>query len=144
MYQERNSPVETPCAGLPLKTVPQPVNDASVVTMWRQWIAPILTPRQRKVGFRHIKRVWKQLCDTLIRRVAGPVERILNNLIHQRNGLMWSNPGGSTREAAAIRPRSLWQVLTETWWPSLKWAKHALKLEIWAGARLAWIWTESK
>ncbi len=92
----------------------------------------------------HIKKVWKQLRDTLIRQVAGPLERILNRLIHQRNGLMWSNPRGSIGEAAAIRPRSLRQVLTERLWPSLKRAKHALKMEIRAGARRACIWTESK
>ncbi len=55
---------------------------------------------------RHIKRVRKQLHDTLIRRVAGPVKQILNSLIHQRNGLMWSNSRSSTGEAAAMRPRS--------------------------------------
>ncbi len=92
----------------------------------------------------HIKKVWKQLRDTLIRQVAGPLERILNRLIHQRNGLMWSNPRGSIGEAAALRPRSLWQVLTERLWPSFKRAKHALKMEIRAGARRACIWTESK
>ncbi len=59
-------------------------------------------------------------------------------------GFMWSNPRRSTGEAAAMRPRSLRQVLTETWWPSLKRARHALKLEIRAGARRACIWTESK
>ncbi len=126
------------------KTEPQPVIDVSVVTMWRRWNVPSLTPLRRKVGSRHIKRVQKQLRYTLIRRVAGPVERILNSLIHQRNGLMWSNPRVSTEEAAAMRPRSLRQVLTETWWTSLKRAKHALKLEIWAGAWRACIWTESK
>ncbi len=144
MCQERNSPVQKPCAGLPLKTAPQPVIDTSVVKMWQRWIAPILIPLRRKMGSRHIKRVWKQLRGSLIRRVAGPVERILKSLIHQRNGRMWSNPRGSTGEAAAKRPRSLWQVLTETWWPSLKRAIHALKLKIRAGARLACIWTESK
>ncbi len=56
----------------------------------------------------------EELRDTLIRRVAGPVERILNGLIHQKKGLMWSNPRGYTGEAAAMRPRSLRQVLTET------------------------------
>ncbi len=34
-----------------------------------------------------------------------------------------------------MRPKSLWQVLTETWWSSLKRAKHVLRLEIRAGAR---------
>ncbi len=47
-------------------------------------------------------------------------------------------------EAAAMRPKSLWQVLTETWWSSLKRAKHVLRLEIRAGARGICIWTESK
>ncbi len=144
MCQERNSPLQTLCTGLPSKTVPQPVIDVSIVIMWRWWVAPILTPLRRKVGPCHIKRVRTQLCDTMIRRVAGPVERILNSLIHQRNGLMWSNPRGSTGEAAAMRPRSLRQVLTETWWPSLKRAKHKLKLKIRTGARRACIWTESK
>ncbi len=135
LFGERNSPVQTPRAGLPSKTASQPVIDASVLTMWRWWIAPILTPLWRKMGSCHIKRVRKQLRDTLIRRVAGPLERILNSLIYQRNSLRWSNPRGSTGEAGAMRPRSLQQVLTETWWPSLKQAKHALKLEIRAWAR---------
>ncbi len=54
--------------------------------MWlsHRWISPVLTPLRRKVGSCHIKRVQKQLRDTLIRRVASPVERILNSLIHQR------------------------------------------------------------
>ncbi len=38
----------------------------------------------------------EELRDTLIRRVAGPVERILNGLIHQKKGLVWSNPRGNT------------------------------------------------
>ncbi len=40
MCQERNSPVQTPHAGLSSKTAPQPVRDASVVTIWQPWIAP--------------------------------------------------------------------------------------------------------
>ncbi len=43
-----------------------------------------------------------------------------------------------------MRPKSLWQVLTETWWSSLKRAKCVLRLEILSGARRACIWTESK
>ncbi len=46
---------------------------------------------------------------------------------------MWNNPMGSTGEAAAMRPKSLRQVLTEKLWSSLKRAKHALRLEIQAG-----------
>ncbi len=144
MCQERNSPVHSPCAGLPSKTAPQPVIDASVVIIWRRWIAPILTRLWRKVGSRHFKKPRKQLRNTLIRRVAGTVGCILSTFIHQRNGLMWSNPRGSTGEAAAMRPSNLRQVLTETWWPSLKRARHAAKLEIRAGARRACIWTKSK
>ncbi len=83
--------------GIPPPCFPQPVIDASVVTMWRWWITPILTPLWRKVGSCHSKSVWKQLRDTLSRRVAGPVKWILYSLMHQRNGLMWSNPRGSTR-----------------------------------------------
>ncbi len=52
MCQERNSPVHSQLAGLPSKTAPQPVIDASVVTIWRRWIAPILTPLWRKAGSR--------------------------------------------------------------------------------------------
>ncbi len=44
----------------PSKTVPQPVIDASVVIIWRRWIAPILTPLWRKVGSRHCKRGQEQ------------------------------------------------------------------------------------
>ncbi len=57
---------------------------------------------------------------------------------------MWSNPRGNTGEAAAMRPSSLRQVLSETWWPSLKRARHAVKLDIRAGAKRACIWMESK
>ncbi len=142
--QKRNSSFHSPLAGLPSKTAPQPVIDASVVIIWRRWIAPILTPLWRKTGSRHINRCRQQLRDTLIRRVAGTVGFNLSSFIHQRNGLMWSSPRGNTGEAAAIRPNSLWQVPTETWWPSLKRAKHAVKTGIRAGAKRACIWTESK
>ncbi len=109
--QERNSCFHSPLAGLPSKTAPQPVIDASVVIIWRQWITPILTPLQS----RHIKRGRQQLRDTLIRRVAGTVGCNLSSFIHQRNGLMWNNPRGNKGEAAAMRPNSLRQVPTETW-----------------------------
>ncbi len=95
-------------------------------------------------GSRHIKRCQQQLRDTLIRRVAGTVGCNLSSFIHQRNGLMWSSPRGNTVEAAAMRPNSLWQVPTETWWPSLKRARHAVRTGIRAGAKRACIWTESK
>ncbi len=127
MCQERNSPVHSPLAGLHSKTVPQPVIDASTVIIWRRWIAPILTPLWRKAGSRHCKRGREQLRDTLIRQVAGTVGCNLSSFIHQRNGLMWSNPRGNTGEAAAMRPSSLRQVPTDTWQPSLKQAKHAVK-----------------
>ncbi len=104
----------------------------------------ILTPLWRKTGSRHINRCQQQLRDTLIRRVAGTVGCNLSSFIHKRNGLMWSSPRGNTGEAAAIRPNSLRQVPTETWWPSLKRAKHAVKTGIRAGAKRACIWTESK
>ncbi len=55
MCQERNSPVHSPRAGLPSKTVPQPVIDASVVIIWRRWIAPMLTPLWRKAGSRIVQ-----------------------------------------------------------------------------------------
>ncbi len=74
----------------------QPIIDASVVIIWRRWIAPILTPLWRKAGSRHCKRGREQLCDTLIRRVAGIVGCNFSSFIHQRNGLMWSNPRGNT------------------------------------------------
>ncbi len=144
MCQERNSPVHSPLAGLPSKTAPQPVIDASVVTIWRRWIAPILTPLRRKVGSRHCKRGREQQRDTLIRRVAGTVGCNLSSYIHQRNSLMWSNPRGNTGEAAAMRPSSLWHEPTETCRPSLKRARHAVKLDIRAGAKRACIWMESK
>ncbi len=79
-----------------------------------------LTPLRRKTGSHHIKRGRRQLHDTLIRRVAGTVGCNLSSFIPQRNGLMWSNPRSNTGEAAAMRPNSLRQVPTETWWPSLK------------------------
>ncbi len=142
--QKRNSSFHSPLAGLPSKTAPQPVIDASVVIIWRWWIAPILTPLWRKTGSRHINRCRQQLRDTLIRRVAGTVWCNLSSFIQQRNGLMWSSPRGNTGEAAAIRPNSLRQVPTETRWPSLKRAKHAVKTGIRAGAKRACIWTESK
>ncbi len=144
MCQEKNSPVHSPLTGLPSKTAPQPVIDASVVIIWRWWIAPILTPLWRKVGSRHCKRGREQLRDTLIRRVAGIVGCNLSSFIHQRNGLMWNNPRGNTGEAAAMRPSSLRQVPTETWRPNLKRARHAVKLDIRAGAKRACIWMESK
>ncbi len=97
-----------------------------------------------KRGSRHCKRGREQLHDTLIRRVVGIVGCNLSSFIHQRNGLIWSNPRGNTGEAAAMRPSSLRQVPTETWWPSLKRARHAVKLDIWAGAKRACIWMESK
>ncbi len=78
--------VQTSHAGLPSKTAPQSVRDASIVTIWRQWIAPILTPLWRKRGYRHNKRVRKQLRDTLTRRVDGPVEWTPEIFIHQRGG----------------------------------------------------------
>ncbi len=141
--QKRNSSFHSPLAGLPSKTAPQPVIDASVVIIWRRWIAPILTPLWRKTGSRHINRCRQQLRDTLIRRVAGTVGCNLSSFIHQRNGLMWSSPRGNTGEAAAIRPNSLRQVPTETWWPSLKRSRHAVRTGIRAGAKRACIWTET-
>ncbi len=42
---------------LPLKNAPQLLIDASVVTMWRRWIASILTPLRRKVGS---ERIWTE------------------------------------------------------------------------------------
>ncbi len=138
MCQEWNSPVHSPLAGLPSKTAPQPV------TIWRRWIAPILTPLRRKAGSRHCKRGREQPRDTLIRRVAGTVGCNLSSFIHQRNGLMWSNPRGNTGEAAAMRPSNLRHEPTETCRPSLKRARHAVKLDIRAGAKRACIWMESK
>ncbi len=139
MCQERNSPVHSPLAGLPLKTAPQPVIDASVVTIWRRWIAPILTPLRRKAGSRHCKRCREQLRDTLRRRVTGTEGCNLSSFNHQRNGLMWSNPRGNTGDAAAMRPSSLRHEPTETWRPSLKRARHAVKLDIRAGTNQACI-----
>ncbi len=69
--------------GLPCpNSAPQPVRDATIVTIWRSWIAPILTPLWRKMVSRHIKRVRKQLRDTLTRQVAGSVERKPKSFIH--------------------------------------------------------------
>ncbi len=144
MCQERNSPVHSPCAGLPSKTAPQPVIDASVRDHMATVNCTHSDPTLEESGSRHCKRGRKQLRDTLIRRVAGIVGCSLSPFIHQRNGLMWSNPRGNTGEAAAMRPSNLRQVLTETWWPSLKRARHAVKLDIQAGAKRACIWMESK
>ncbi len=67
--------------------------------------------------------------------------------LHQRKlcfAFMWSNPRGNTGEAAAMRPSSLRNEPTETCRPSLKRARHAVKLDIRAGAKRACIWMESK
>ncbi len=118
MCQERNSPVQTQHAGLSSKTMPQPVRDASVVTIWRLWIGSILTPLWRKKGTprtRHIKRVRKQLRDTLLGEWlvlwSGPLKfsstkgtasceatpgawglRASDKCSRRHNGLAWSRP----------------------------------------------------
>ncbi len=110
LYAKRGTLPSTPCSPVCFR---RPRPSLSL-------IAPILTPRRRKMATlnRHIKRGRQQLRNTLIRRVAGTVGCNLSSFIHQRNGLMWSNPRGNTGEAAAMRPNSLRQVPTETWWPS--------------------------
>ncbi len=58
--------------------------------------------------------------------------------------LIWRSPKGRTREAAAMRPRSLQHRPTDTWWPSLKRAEHDLILSTRARARWACIEVESR
>ncbi len=98
---------ELPCPNstrwLPSKTAPQPVRDVSVVTIWRLWIAPILTPLWRKWGHAILKGC-ESNCATLL----------LGEWL-----VLWSGPlnvsspkgtvscGATTGEAAAMRPKSL-------------------------------------
>ncbi len=82
LYAKRGTLPSTPCSPVCPQSAPQPVIDASFVIIWRQWIAPILTPLWRKAGSRHSKRVRQQLRDTLVRRVAGTVGCNLSSFIH--------------------------------------------------------------
>ena len=122
---------------------PQPVREASVVSVTRRQRAPSTGPWDRKQGSLHMTRARRQRRVTLIVRRGFPLGENPLVLSHHCNGLMYNRPQGITLDAAAIRPSSLWNCFTVSNWPSFT-RFTAERIEVMrAGDRHARIATES-
>ncbi len=119
MCQPRRWPLQIPWAGQPSKTAPQPVREASVVSILRRQHVPRVAPKVRNWGLNHIERVRSPCCVTLSCLWGLALGWNPLALSHNWNGLMCRRPKGITVEAAAMRPRTLWKWCTVNFWPSL-------------------------
>ncbi len=103
----------------PSKIAPQPMRDASVISIFRWHEAPNMGPWDRNQGFFHITKARKHRHVTLIMwKGVAPRGNYLV-LSHHCMCLMYNSPKAITLYAAAIRPNRLWNCLTVCDWPSL-------------------------
>ncbi len=119
MCHERWWSFHRPWLERPSKIAPQPMRDASVVSILRRHEAPNMGPWDRNQGFFHITKARKHRRVTLIMwKGVAPRGNILV-LSHHWMCLMYNSPKAITLDAAAIKPSSLWNCLTVSDWPSL-------------------------
>ncbi len=106
-----DGPSTDPDLSVPLRSLPSPMREASVVSILRRHEAPNMGPWNRNQGFFHVIKARKHRRVTLImwKGVAprgkpfGPESPL--------QGLMYNSPKAVTLDAAAIRPNSLWNFL---------------------------------
>ncbi len=103
----------------PSKIAPQPMRDASVISILRRHEAPNMGPWDRNQGFFHTTKARKHRRMTLIMWKGVAPRGNLLVLSHHCMCLMYNSPKAITLDAAAIKPSSLWNCLTVSDWPSL-------------------------
>ncbi len=119
MCHERWWSFHRPWLERPSRVAPQPVREASVVSILRLHEAPNTGPWDRNQSFFHITKARKHRRMTLIMQNGLPFWENPLVLSHHCRGLMYSSPKYITLDAAAIKPISLWNCLTVSDWPSL-------------------------
>ncbi len=119
MCHERWWSFHRPWLEHPSKITPQPMKEASVLSILRQHEAPNTGTWDRNQGFLHITKARKHRRVTLIMRTGLPLGGNPLVLSHQCRGLMYNSPKAIMLDAAVIRPNSLWNSLTVRDWPSL-------------------------
>ncbi len=119
MCHERWWSFHRPWLERPSRVAPQPVREASVVSILRRHEAPNTGPWDRNQSFFHITKARKHRRVTLNMRNGLPFWENPLVLSHHCRGLMYSSPKYITLDAAAIKPISLWNCLTVSDWPSL-------------------------
>ncbi len=119
MRHERWWSFHRPWLECPSKIAPQPVREASVVSILRRHEAPNMGPWDSNQGFFHIIKARKHRRMTLIMRKGLPFGENPLVLSHHCRGLMYNSPKGIMLAAAAIRPNSLWNCLTVSDWSCL-------------------------
>ncbi len=119
MCHERCWSFHRPWLEHPSRITPQPVREASVVSILQLHEAPSSGPWDRNHGFFHITKARKHRRVALIMQKGLPLGENPLVLSHHCRGLVYSSPKGITMDAAAIRPNSLWNCLTVSDWPSL-------------------------
>ncbi len=112
MCHERWWSFLSPWLGRPSRIAPQPVREASVVSILQQHEAPNTGPWDRNQDFFHITKARKHRRVTLIMWKGLPLGENPLVLSHHCRGLMYNSPKCITLDAAAIRPNSLWNCLT--------------------------------
>ncbi len=119
MCHERWWSFHRPWLEHPSKIAPQPMREASVVSILRWHEAPNMGPWDRNQSSFHITKARKHRRVTLImwKGVAPRGNPLV--LSHHWMCLMYNSPKSITLDAAAIRPNSLWTCLTVSDWPSL-------------------------
>ncbi len=103
----------------PSKIAPQPMREASVISILRRHEAPNMVPWDRNQGFFHITKACMHCRVTLIMRKGLPHWENPLVLSHHCRGLMYNIPKCIMLYAASVRPNSLWNCLTVSDWPSL-------------------------
>ncbi len=119
MCHERLWSFHRPWLEHPSKIAPQPVREASVISILGRHEAPNTGPWDRNQGFFHITKARTHCRVTLIMRKGLPLLENPLVLSHHYRGLMYNSPKGITLDAASVRPNSLWNCLTVSDWPSL-------------------------
>ncbi len=115
MCHERLWSFYRPWLERPSKIAPQPVREASVVSILRPHEAPNTGPWDRNQGFFHITKARKHRRMTLIMRKGLPLEENPLVLRHHCRGLMYNSPKDITLDAAAIYltvSETVWQWVT--------------------------------
>ncbi len=102
MCHERWWSFHRPWLEHPSKITPQPVKEASVVSILRQHEAPNTGPWDRSQGFFHITKARKHRRVTLIMQKGLPLGENPLVLSHHCRGLMYNRPKYITLDAAAI------------------------------------------
>ncbi len=137
MCHMRWGPSHRPWAEQSLMTAPQPVREASVVSVTRRHRAPNTGPCDRNHSFFHMSKAHKHRRLTLIMRNWLPLWENPVVLSPHCKGLMCSRPKVITVDAAAIRPNSFWKSFKVRDWPPLTLLTAARIESIRAGDRRA-------